>query len=216
MDCQMPEMDGYAATAEIRRTERNGRHIPVIAVTANAMQGIKEKCLASGMDDYLAKPFKQNELHQIIERWTKPGAIGADGFVRIAPPPKKVLISRTPNDDDVKTGLFQSVKARLDDLEAEIGGEEVRLIVELFREDSAVRFEKLQKAMAAENIAQVEVESHRLKGGCGNIGAAYLADLCARIEAEAVGGQLRESFDLTGEIRMSYSYLLEIFNEWQM
>jgi PAS domain S-box-containing protein len=215
MDCQMPEMDGYAATAEIRRTERNGQHIPVIAVTANAMQGIKEKCLASGMDDYLAKPFKQNELHQIIERWTKPGTIGADGFNRIAPAAEKVLIPRTRDDDDVKTELFHSVKARLNDLESEIGGEEVWMIVGLFREDSAIRFENLQKAIAAENTAQVEFESHRLKGGCGNIGADYLADLCARIEEEAMGGQLRESFDLISEIKMSYSYLLEIFNERQ-
>ena len=213
MDCQMPEMDGYAATAEIRRSEKNGRRIPVIAVTANAMQGFREKCLASGMDDYLSKPFKQNELHQIIERWIKPAAFGADEFNRVARSPEKAITSPTP--DDLKTELFQSVKARLDELEYEIGVEEVLMIVELLREDSAVRFENLAKAIEEKNIPQVEFESHRLKGGCGNIGADYLADLCARIEEEAVSGQLRESFNLINEIKLSYPYLLEIFNERQ-
>ena len=66
----MPEMDGFAATRAIRKAEiRNGRHIPIIAMTANAMEGDRETCLAAGMDDYISKPVTRDKLHDVLRRW---------------------------------------------------------------------------------------------------------------------------------------------------
>jgi CheY-like chemotaxis protein len=74
MDCHMPEMDGFAATAAIRLLELD-RHVPVVAMTANAMQGDREQCLQAGMDDYLSKPVKVDELRVVIEHWLRTAAV---------------------------------------------------------------------------------------------------------------------------------------------
>ncbi|ABZ85297.1 signal transduction histidine kinase, putative [Heliomicrobium modesticaldum Ice1] len=81
MDCQMPDMDGYEAAQAIRRAEaEGGRHLPIIAMTANAMQGNRERCLAAGMDDYTAKPIRPETLREILKRWIPPD----EGEIRYA------------------------------------------------------------------------------------------------------------------------------------
>jgi len=80
MDCQMPNLDGFAATAAIRTRELEqpgARRIPVIALTANAMEGDRERCLAAGMDDYLVKPLRAGVLYTVLKRWHEPGATAA-------------------------------------------------------------------------------------------------------------------------------------------
>jgi CheY-like chemotaxis protein len=75
MDCQMPEMDGFEATRRIRERERGSRRLPVVAMTANAMVGDREKCLKAGMDDHIPKPVRVDALHRALTRWLPAGAM---------------------------------------------------------------------------------------------------------------------------------------------
>jgi CheY-like chemotaxis protein len=79
MDCQMPRLDGYDTTREIRRREtaEHRSHVPIVAMTASAMAGDRERCLAAGMDDYIAKPIAAEKLEQVIQRWLVPVQVGS-------------------------------------------------------------------------------------------------------------------------------------------
>jgi CheY-like chemotaxis protein len=79
MDCQMPVMDGLAAARAIRAAETDGAHVPIVALTGNAMPGDREACVAAGMDDYLAKPFSLTALRTMIDRWTGPSEAHSSG-----------------------------------------------------------------------------------------------------------------------------------------
>ncbi len=196
MDCQMPEMDGFSATTEIRRQEKaNGRHLPIIALTANAMAGDREKCLAAGMDDYLGKPFKQKQLHEILQRWLpeRPAtneevAIPDASTVRELPVTASIQAQSEvtgPGGDrpisqpsPIDTKALDNIRALQRNGKPDI----LKKTITLFCSDSPKMLESMQQAAALGDAGTLAMAAHRLKSSSANLGAAKLAAQCSQME----------------------------------
>ncbi len=182
MDCQMPEMDGYEATRRIRKgqlgepedspTTRFATSDPtkicIVAMTANAMQGDREKCLASGMNDYLSKPLRKEDLQGILERYT---------------PLDKM--TEQPSRGDL---LNADVVAGLRALRSKDGSNPLVEVIDLFLELTPVNLVQLRQNYRDRDVTKFIRTAHALKGSCANLGAERLSNACAAVESEAEMG----------------------------
>jgi CheY-like chemotaxis protein len=165
MDGQMPEMDGYEATRRIREREGAGRRTPIIAMTASAMKGDREKCLEAGMDDYVSKPVTPEQVEAVLRRWIMAPAPPAE------PPPAEATASEDLLDD----AIVQSLMAVDDD------GTLIDEVVATFFRIAPLRLAAIRKAARA-GPQQLERAAHSFLGSCGNLGCRRMAELCARLE----------------------------------
>jgi signal transduction histidine kinase/CheY-like chemotaxis protein len=218
MDCQMPVMDGFAATAAIRRHERESgraRTLPVIAITANALQGDREACLAAGMDDYLSKPFTQQQLAAVIGRWV-PVPMAAtthhEDMPLRAPPRLPPESSEVIQRDAVNRTALENIRA----LSRDGGDALVQKVVAAYMGDTPRHLATLRQAIAGEDPGSVRRVAHSLKSASANVGAAHLAALCKELEmlgrAESVLGADRILTDMEREfqsVRQSLHAMLE-------
>jgi CheY-like chemotaxis protein len=178
MDCLMPEMDGYEATAAIRRLEREerqaGRHLPIIAVTAVAIKGARERCLAAGMDDYLSKPVMLQSVDSLLERWTA----SADASVAWSTPHEPA--PGGPEDDVID-------RAALDALCVFDPDGETGLIAQMVGDFAAEIEPRLQTlgASAAEGQLEPMLQNLHFIAGCASIvGATRVERLARSLEAD--------------------------------
>ena len=173
MDCQMPVMDGYTATTEIRRSETNGHRLPIVALTANAMVGERERCLAAGMDDYLSKPLQKKEFLEIVGKWLTPDRKISELDDETFEP------ARLSDQSD----LFEpGIPKRLTNLVEMCGADIIVEIIDLFIAKTPRRLESLREAVEQANILKIKSEAHGLKGSSANIGAEKIVGLCEELE----------------------------------
>ncbi|USX17419.1 response regulator [Oxalobacteraceae bacterium OTU3CAMAD1] len=201
MDCQMPVMDGFAATTEIRRHEQQrgrSRSLPIIAITANALQGDRESCLAAGMDDYLSKPFTQQALGQTIGRWIT--------LPRVAPGPQEgpaeaLAPAHVPNPpDEPETSAAAAVAAavaapplqeplinrqaleNIRALSASNGDALLERVLQAYLEDTPTHLRTIKSAIDSGSTVQIRKAAHSLKSSSANVGADALAQRCREME----------------------------------
>ncbi|HZS01884.1 MAG TPA: response regulator [Chloroflexota bacterium] len=181
MDCQMPEMDGFAATAEVRRLPGAAGRTPIIAVTASAMPGERERCLAAGMNDYIAKPFRVEELAAVLQRWA-PRARDVEA-------PVPATDEQTPAGGAETPVLDAAAFASLGGSDSGDSATLRREVARLFLEDTPRRLAALQDALAAADPAALASTAHALKGEASLIGAREVAALARELELQARMGQ---------------------------
>jgi len=191
MDCQMPVMDGYLATSEIRRQQEGSLRSPIIAVTASAMKSDREVCLAAGMDDYITKPITLKALATVLARWVPVGSVGTLAAESLEPvEPAEPLEAGAPVPVHGAPGeappvLDAEVVRRLERLGESVGEDLVGQLAVLFLADADAHVITLREALAGDDGAAVARSAHTLSGASANIGATGLARLCAALEETA-------------------------------
>ncbi|MCJ0825632.1 ATP-binding protein [Luteimonas sp. 50] len=199
MDCQMPVMDGYSATRHWREAEQaaqDGQHLPIVAMTANAMAGDRQKCIDAGMDDYLAKPVTRAELERCLHRWWRPRpTAGAEAPVAAPETPTLTAGSDAPaaaaaalaapapipapmQANDMDSVIDQEV---LEELRAVLGSEVDRLIA-VFLDTTPPLIAKLEAAALGPDFDALREVAHSLKSSSANLGAMTLSAAAKLVE----------------------------------
>ncbi|HEY9791692.1 MAG TPA: response regulator [Candidatus Obscuribacterales bacterium] len=181
MDLQMPHMNGLDATKEIRKWERQtGSHVPIIAMTANAMASDRDECLAIGMDDYLNKPVTYDQLSDVLSKW-----LDVESAQKQAEAPMENRFNShldfTPESQPSESAQPVDV-AVLNDM---LGSEEATEILKLFVVSSKELLDKINHSLAAHDAASLKEAAHTLKGACSSIGANSMWRECLELEKAA-------------------------------
>jgi len=200
MDCQMPELDGYEVTRRIRQGGSDSyihlKSAPyIIALTANALQGDRERCLALGMNDYLTKPLHLRDLEAVLQR----------ALLRIQPP-LPVALPASPADPKPES-LDRSIINGLKELREPGQPDPFRELVELFLKDAHPRLLAMTEAAAAADLPKLALASHTLKGSASNLGARQLAMLCATLEKQAKAGEAADVTESLDAVKAEFEYV---------
>jgi two-component system sensor histidine kinase/response regulator len=200
MDVQMPEMDGFEATKAIREMEGENKHTPIIAMTAHAMKGDRERCLQAGMDDYVSKPIEPKKLFETIKKWTQ------------TPDPKKASLWQERSQ---KSAGLKNSPLDFDDALAKLDNDKA-LLEEMLREflDSAPSQLKILDEAAKNGDAEmVEKEAHSLKGAAANLSAHRVADIALKLELLGREKDLSGAKEIIGNLKAELTGLEEYSNQ---
>jgi len=178
MDCQMPIADGFEATATIRQHEGEAKHMIIIAMTAHALEGEREKCLAAGMDDYISKPVKIDILGEMLKKWLARDAENLEE----AQAEKLATTINMDNFESVDTAVLGGFK----DLQQPDESDIVTELIDLFLEDAEKRMTVLKQSADGDDVKMISTQAHAIKGSSGNIGAVKIAMLSNLLEEKTI------------------------------
>jgi len=197
MDCEMPEMDGYEATAEIRRRHADDRHVPVVAMTAKAIQGDRERCLEAGMDDYISKPVRLEDLEMALARWVSGDGTVVESRQQSAPP--------TAPPDALAPPLDPAVTARLCELAAATDQSVLSEIYEAFLSSAVDYLAAIREGAAINDAEGLRKAVHAFRGASANIGAQHLAELCRQLEALGEAGRVDGAVESLEQLEQEFA-----------
>jgi signal transduction histidine kinase/DNA-binding response OmpR family regulator/HPt (histidine-containing phosphotransfer) domain-containing protein len=185
MDCQMPRKDGYQATQEIRVLEGEGQHIPIVAMTAHAMKGDRERCLAAGMDDYVSKPVDPHSLMDVLSRWL-PEAADSEDSGAASPVVKDAALSIPEPQPSLGPACVLNLQQAL----WVTGGRMAtfRRIAMVFVQHMPNRIQELREALRQNDLQEINRLSHSIKGASASVGGERLRDAAFAMEMQSRQG----------------------------
>ena len=228
MDCQMPEMDGFAATRLIREheakrvgdTDSNARpgirRVPIVALTAHAMQGDRELCLAAGMDDHLTKPYTYSQLEHVLARWLPRGQTTLEEGCGATPSsPSRQTRGRQPTvpqrvetlgDTRVEATIIdQAALAAIRELQRPGHPDILARILSEYIDTSPVMVDRIRRAVLSKNAAELRASAHCLKSSSAQLGASVLAADCRELELMGAGHDLDRAHEILSELEQHYT-----------
>jgi signal transduction histidine kinase/CheY-like chemotaxis protein len=209
MDCQMPEMDGFETTAEIRKREAaGGRRTPIIALTANAIKGDRERCLQADMDDYLAKPFTRSEMEAVLKASFGAGSNVCDMVAADDSPFASAILETSPTDV-----LDERVFAALRQLQRADRPDIVKNTIRLYFENAPRLLQELREGAIKRDVTVLGRASHTLKSNSANVGAIRLAARCSELEALARSGKVADACALVRGVIEDYAIANAVLSE---
>jgi len=201
MDCMMPNMDGYSASEAIRKGEAGEENIniPIVAMTANAMRGDKEKCIASGMDDYISKPIDPDILKKTLLKWLLNSEISLE-----------------PMQEEVKPQIKDLLVWDKEDVLKRLTNNEILLkkVMTMFIEDIGKNLDNLKEAIDKEDMKSYKFQMHSIKGSAANAGAKKLSNLAKTLEIAAEEGEVNLLKDNMKDLKNQVKEVVELFNEY--
>jgi len=177
MDCSMPDMDGYETTRRLRQLGGAEAQVPVVAITAHALSGEREKCLAAGMNDYLAKPVSTEQLGAMIKLWTNKAAAAADADAESVLAEDDVFVL-----DRERVSSFMTISRTQEGF--------LEGLVRTFKQDVPSRIDALRAAAATGDANDLALAAHALKSSCGSVGARRMFAVAATLEQKVRAGKL--------------------------
>ena len=214
MDCQMPVMDGFTATARIRDREQrtHAARIPIIALTANAMDGDRERCLNAGMDDYLSKPFSQQALAEVLSRWhvRREQLQPTDNHVEA---PSHDDGENRPSTASPATHIDRTAWASITALQRPGKPNLLHKTISLYLTSAQAQVDGLRQALQEKNHQAMIVPAHTLKSSSALLGATRLAELAGQIESACRDGRGTQAAALIPSLEHEYQQVCSIFHQ---
>jgi PAS domain S-box-containing protein len=217
MDCQMPVMDGFTATSRIRERERqtHAARVPIIALTANAMEGDRERCLNAGMDDYLSKPFTQGQMKDILSRWpSQTGAASAQRDLGSASA-EAVPEASAPTihaEEIESTGMVDCTAWEpIRMLKRPGHPDPLGKLLARYLEDSRPLVDQLRQAIESNDPATLYAVAHRLKSSSAALGALTVAARCKELEALGRDHRIEEAPDPFRQLERDFDAVCSVF-----